>query len=114
MRGQQVWSLAISAGGEIAAGTESGLYLSQDTGDSWRLIPSDDDQRVRPVVSLAFDPNQSGELYVGTPYLAWKTAGRGAKWTTIHAGMPDDSDVFSIAVDQLTPGRTFASACSGL
>lgn len=114
MRGQQVWSLAVSPQGEIAAGTESGLYLSQDAGDSWRLISADGGERIRPVVSLAFDSNQPGALYVGTPHLAWKTAGRGAKWTAIHNGMPDDSDIFSIAVDQLTPGRIFASACSGL
>jgi photosystem II stability/assembly factor-like uncharacterized protein len=114
MADRQVWSLAISAGGEIAAGTETGLYLSGDDGDKWQLITPLMDTRIRPIVSLAFDPTQPGTVYVGTPHLAWKTTGLGGKWTAIHDGMPEDSDVFSIAVDPLTPGRLFASACSGL
>jgi photosystem II stability/assembly factor-like uncharacterized protein len=114
MRGQQVWSLEASSQGEIAAGTESGIYLSHDGGDTWRMISPSGETRIRPVVSLAFDPNRAGVLYVGTPHLAWKATGLGAVWTAAHEGMSEDSDIFSIAADQATPGRIFASACSGL
>ena len=38
----------------------------------------------------------------------------GKKWTPIHTGMIDDSDVLSLAVDASNPQRVFASACSGI
>jgi photosystem II stability/assembly factor-like uncharacterized protein len=114
MRGEQVWCIALSADGEVAAGTESGLYLSDDAGENWRTTAPGDGSPVGPVVSLAFDSHQPGVLYLGTPHLAWKTSEHGAKWTPIHDGMFDDSDVFSLAVDPLTPGRIYSSACSGL
>jgi photosystem II stability/assembly factor-like uncharacterized protein len=99
--------------GEIAAGTESGLYLSDDAGESWRPVTAGNDVPAGPIVSVAFSPHRPGMLYIGTPHLAWKTS-EGMKWTPIHNGMPEDSDIFSIAVDRLAPGRIFASACSGL
>ena len=113
MRGRQVWSLAVSASGEIASGTESGVYLSHDSGNTWRAV-SAGDPRLYPIVSLAFDPVRPDVLYAGTPHLAWKNIGLGARWQPIHEGMTEDSDIFSIAVDFLSPGRIFASACSGV
>ena len=39
---------------------------------------------------------------------------RGKKWSPIHQGMIDDSDVMSIIVDCTNSRRVYASACSGI
>jgi hypothetical protein len=53
-------------------------------------------------------------MYAGTTHLPWKTTDGGATWKSIHQGMIDDSDVFSIHVDSKSPERVYASACSGI
>jgi len=116
MRGIGVWSIALWPKDPkiIAAGTSKGVYLSKDSGVSWSHISSENDTELKPVVSLAFHPTDSGILYAGTTHLPWRTSDGGASWQSIHSGMIDDSDVFSIQVDPLKPTRVFASACSGV
>jgi photosystem II stability/assembly factor-like uncharacterized protein len=115
-KGWAVWSIALwpRDPGVIAAGTGSGVYLSRDAGASWKHISSDDNSDLRPVVSIAFHPSKSETIYAGTTHLPWRTTDAGASWHSIHTGMIDDSDVFSIQVDPLRPERVFASACSGV
>ena len=116
MRGVGVWSLAVWQQNPdvIAAGTSSGVFLSKDAGATWARISQENDAELKPVVSLAFHPTDSNILYAGTTHLPWRTTDGGASWQSAHAGMIDDSDVFSIAVDPLQPARVFASACSGV
>ncbi len=115
-RGLKVWSLALwpRDPDTIAAGTGSGIFLSRDAGTAWTRISPEDDTELRPVVSLAFHPSDVNILYAGTTHLPWRTSDGGAKWQSIHDGMMDDSDVFSIQVDPHNPERVFASACSGV
>jgi photosystem II stability/assembly factor-like uncharacterized protein len=116
MRGIGVWSIALWPQNPdvIAAGTSSGVYLSKDSGITWAHISSENDPELKPVVSLAFHPTDSNTLFAGTTHLPWRTTNGGASWQSIHSGMLDDSDVFSIQVDPLKPSRIFASACSGV
>jgi photosystem II stability/assembly factor-like uncharacterized protein len=111
-----VWSLALYPGDPdtIAAGTGKGVYLSRDAGAHWTHISPPDDPEIRPVVSLAFDPARATTIYAGTTHLPWRTVDGGKTWHSIHEGMIDDSDVFSIQVDAKRPARVFASACSGV
>ena len=111
-----VWSIAISKKDShvLAAGTENGVLLSQDSGESWTRVTAVENRAPKPVVSLAFDPTDSKIIYAGTPHLPWKTMDGGASWSSIHTGMLDDSDVFSIQVDASRPLRVFAGACSGI
>ena len=115
-KGLSVWSLSVWAKNPdiVAAGTGSGVYLSRDAGTQWTRISPDGDPELRPIVSLAFHPDDSKVLYAGTTHLPWKTVDGGKSWQSIHEGMIDDSDVFSINVDAKNPSRVFASACSGL
>jgi photosystem II stability/assembly factor-like uncharacterized protein len=115
-KGLHVWSIALwpADPDTIAAGTGSGVYLSHDGGGSWKHISPPDDPEIRPVVSLAFHPAKADILYAGTTHLPWVTTDGGKKWRSIHEGMMDDSDVFSIQVDAKRPERVFASACSGV
>jgi photosystem II stability/assembly factor-like uncharacterized protein len=114
--GIAVWSLALWPGDSsvIAAGSGTGIFLSRDAGTSWKRISPDGDSELRPVVSLAFHPANSGILYAGTTHLPWRTMDGGATWQSIHTGMIDDSDVFSIQVDVRHPEHVMASACSGV
>jgi len=116
LKKKEVWSLAFwkPDGAVIAAGTRDGVYLSNDSGGTWKHISPNDNMELAPVVSLAFDPKDSNSIYAGTPHLPWKTTDGGATWHSIHDGMLDDSDVFSINVDSTDPSRVFASACSGI
>ena len=111
-----VWSLALWPGDDavIAAGTSTGVFLTRDAGVNWKKISADDNTELQPVVSLAFHPADSKILYAGTTHLPWKTADGGASWQSIHTGMLDDSDVFSIVVDTKNPEHVMASACSGV
>jgi photosystem II stability/assembly factor-like uncharacterized protein len=115
-KGMAVWSLAVWPKNPdvMAAGTGDGVYLTRDRGATWRRISPENDTELRPVVSLAFDPVDSNTVYAGTTHLPWRTTDGGAKWVSIHEGMLDDSDVFSIQVDAQRPDRIFASACSGV
>jgi photosystem II stability/assembly factor-like uncharacterized protein len=115
-KGIAVWSLALWPANPdtMAAGTGKGVFLSHDAGAHWTHISPPDDPEIRPVVSLAFDPAKASTLYAGTTHLPWRTTDGGASWHSIHEGMIDDSDVFSIQVDPQHPERVFASACSGV
>lgn len=114
-KGLPIWSLAFSPSNPdvMAAGAAEGIYLTRDAGATWKLISPEGDPELRPVVSLAFDPVSDRTLYAGTTHLPWRTTDGGATWQSIHTGMIDDSDVFSIAVDPHQPQRVLASACSG-
>ncbi len=111
----QVWSLTIWQGDPhvLAAGTEDGVLLSTDGGDSWQRTTAPGTWTMGPVVSLAFDPGNRRVIYAGTPHLPWKSDDGGAQWQPVHQGIETDSDVFSIDVDWGRPGEIFAGACSG-
>jgi photosystem II stability/assembly factor-like uncharacterized protein len=114
--GKAVWSVALSPSNPdiVAAGTADGVYRSLDGGESFTRISPPDNRELRPVVSLAFDPSNRDIVYAGTTHLPWRTTNGGASWESIHTGMIDDSDVFSIQVDIHQPKSVYASACSGL
>ena len=116
MKGKAVWSLTLWPNDPdvIAAGAGDGVYLSRDAGSTWSRISPASNTELQPVVSLAFHPTDSHILFAGTLHLPWRTTDGGATWESIHGGMHDDSDVFSVRVDPANPKRVFASACSGV
>jgi len=111
-----VWSIAIwpQDSRVIAAGGENGLWLTHDGGETWERATPWHDAELTPIVALTFDPWDSRILYAGTPHLAWKTADGGTTWQSIHDGMLDDSDIFSILVDDRRRRRVFAATCGGI
>jgi len=116
LKSRSVWALALGPGGgnRIAAGTDHGVFLSSDAGATWRRISPEANHELMPVVALAFDPVDPQTLYAGTLHLPWRTRNGGADWESIHTGMIDDSDVFSIAPEAGSRDSVFASACSGV
>ncbi|HYI97298.1 MAG TPA: hypothetical protein VEX68_27415 [Bryobacteraceae bacterium] len=115
MAGKAVWSLAVSPAhrGLVIAGTADGVYRSTDHGDSWERISPEQYGDLRPVVSLAIDSRSADTIFAGTTHLPWRTTDGGKTWHSIHTGMLDDSDVFSVVINPGIPGSVYASACSG-
>ncbi|HUA17935.1 MAG TPA: hypothetical protein VMB25_04265 [Bryobacteraceae bacterium] len=116
LRGARIESLAMWPGDPrvLAAGTSKGVFLTNDGGETWRRISSIQDPEMQEITALTFDPADSKILYAGTPHLPWKTLDGGATWHSIHTGLIDDSDIFSIRVDPARPQLVLASACSGI
>ena len=52
---------------------------------------------------MAIDPKDPDIIYAGTSQVPWRPWMAAEAWESIHSGMIDDSDVFSIYVD---PART--------
>lgn len=98
----------------VAAATRDGVWLSTDSGRNWKRISLPYNHELRSVTAVAIDPQNPDVIYAGTTHLPWKTEDGGKNWHSIHDGMLDDSDVFSIFIDPARPSRVLASACSGI
>lgn len=98
----------------LVAGTRQGVWRTTDGGEKWERISRPYNHEMRVITAVAIDPLSSDVIYAGTPHLPWKTADGGKTWDSIHQGMIDDSDVFSIFIDPERPESVLASACSGI
>jgi photosystem II stability/assembly factor-like uncharacterized protein len=98
----------------LVAGAIGGVFRSDDGGETWRRISPRDDTELRNVESVAIDPANPSVIYVGTWHLPWKTVDAGRSWRPIHAGMIDDSDVFTMTLDRRDPRTVYATACTGI
>jgi photosystem II stability/assembly factor-like uncharacterized protein len=75
----------------------TGVYRSQDGGQSWTLLPG---TRNWPVLSLAIHPRQSDTIVVGTMQGVFRSENRGAEWKRISpVNHPDLKGVVSLALD---------------
>ncbi|MBI2192758.1 MAG: hypothetical protein HYU36_12315 [Planctomycetes bacterium] len=71
----------------LFAGTDSGVYRSDDGADSWEHLPSPMD--ARQIWSLAFHPSQPEVLFAGTcPADLFRSLDGGRTWKLLEAGMP--------------------------
>lgn len=98
----------------LVVGSNTGVYLSKDAGETWEQLQTSAYPDIRNVESLAVDPRNSDHIYLGTWHLPWKTVDGGKTWSSIKTGMIDDSDVFAITIDSRNPDHVVASACSGI
>ena len=98
----------------FVAGTLRGVWLSDDSGKTWTRISDPNNAEMSGVTAVAIDTKDPNTIYAGTAHLPWKTTDGGKTWQSIHTGMIDDSDVFSIYVDPTDPSDVLASACSGI
>jgi len=107
-------SVAPSDPKTLVAGALDGIYRSRDGGSSWERISPENHAEIKNVESIAVDPVNPEVIYAGTWHLPWKTEDGGKSWHNIKKGVIDDSDVFSIVIDQAQPANLFISACSGI
>ena len=96
------------------SGTLRGVWMSDDSGATWTRISDPKNLEMGGITATAIDPKDPDILYAGTSHLPWKSTDGGKTWHSIHTGMTDDSDVFSIYINPADPNNVFASACSGI
>jgi photosystem II stability/assembly factor-like uncharacterized protein len=98
----------------LIAGTFNGIFRSDDSGETWKQLPTHNTAGLVHVESLAIDPRTPDIIYAGTWYLPYKTTDGGKTWKSIKNGIIDDSDIFAIDIDPRDPNHVIASACSGI
>lgn len=94
-----------------------GLYRSSNHGDTWERITPENDRELTGFHSAAIDPRDSNTIFVGTWHLPWKTTDGGQTWKLTgmkDTGVIDDSDIFSIKIDEEKPDSLWMCACSGI
>ncbi len=112
--GVRALTASASKPSRFIAGTLRGVMLSDDSGKTWTRISDPQNLEMQGITAVAVDTKDPNIIYAGTTHLPWKTMDGGKTWESIHTGMIDDSDVFSIYVDPGTPNDILASACSGI
>ncbi len=98
----------------LIAGTFTGVFRSDDAGETWKQLPTQSEPGLIHVESLAIDPRTTNTIYAGTFYLPYKSVDGGQTWKSIKNGIIDDSDIFAIDIDPRDPNHIIASACSGI
>ena len=113
--GVRALAYAPSQHSRFVAGTaHGGVMLSDDAGKTWTRASDPKNGEMDSITAVAFDAKDPNIFYAGTSHLPWKTMDAGKNWSSIHTGMIDDSDVFSIYVDPVNSQNILASACSGI
>ena len=116
LKNEAIHSLAQSESNPdtLIAGTFTGVFRSDDAGQTWKQLPTQNQPGLIHVESLAIDPRTSNTIYAGTFYLPYKSVDGGQSWNSIKNGIIDDSDIFAIDIDPRDPNHIIASACSGI
>ncbi len=119
LRGHSVRGLVQAAkdANVFVAVARDGIYRSLDHCASWRRISPEGDRELTGFHSAAIDPRDIDTIFVGTWHLPWKTYDGGQTWKLAgmkDTGMVDDSDIFSIQIDEANPNAMWMSACSGI
>ena len=86
----QIRSLAVSPHNphHVLAGSEAGLYLSEDNGAQWNLIESPAGSR--QIWSVAFHPGDPNTIFFGTKHPAvYRSRDRGKTWEQLPIPMAD-------------------------
>ncbi len=114
--GQSVRAVALAPSRPtvVVAGTLGGVFRSDDGGGAWHRISPEGHAEIRNVESIAIDPTDPDVVFAGTWHLAWKTADGGRTWRPAHAGIIEDSDIFTLTYDRRSPRVMYATACSGI
>ena len=99
----------------VIVGTYRGVFESRDSGRTFsRISPEGSTDEMHAITAVAFDPSNTDTILAGTTHLPWKSTDGGKNWRSIHNGLIDDSDIFSIYFNPKDPTQVFASACSGI
>ncbi|HET9225086.1 MAG TPA: hypothetical protein VFR31_00345, partial [Thermoanaerobaculia bacterium] len=109
---EPVYTMALVPGreGRIYVGTLSGVWATDDSGESWRRLTASipDAQKV---TSLLVDADDPDAVIAGTWRRAYKTNDGGRTWGGIFEGMVLDSEVFSLTPVPGRSGEIWATTC---
>lgn len=93
------------APGVILIGTEEGLFVSRDNGESFGPLPlNGGPHRIK---AIAFDPRSAETIYIGTSEAFFRTADGGRSWEQRGGGLPMVSAVNGIAINPLNPDELY-------
>ena len=98
----------------LFVGTFNGMFRSDNSGESWSQLPTQNTPGLLHVESIAVDPRTANTIYAGTWYLPYKSTDGGKSWRSIKNGIIDDSDIFAIDIDPRDANHVIMSACSGI
>ena len=114
--GESVRALALAPSNPsvLVAGSLAGVFRSVDRGETWARLSPPGHAELRNVESVAIDPIAPDLIYAGTWHLPWKTPDAGRTWQPIHAGIIDDSDIFTLTLDRRSRETVYATACTGI
>ena len=109
---EPVYTLALVPGreGRLYAGTLSGVWATEDGGESWRRLTGELPQ-AQKVTSLFVDPRQTDTVIAGTWRQAYRSDDGGRTWAGVFEGMVLDSEVFSLTPIPERPGEVWATTC---
>ena len=100
--------------GTVIAGTQKGVYRSDDCGDSWASLGLPGP--LQTVWSIALDPSDAETLFVGVEGFAiWRTRDGGADWQQLDVPIPGGvpamrfpTRVVRIVIDPNAPDHVYA------
>ncbi len=98
----------------VFAGTQAGVYRSDDGGDSWRSLGLPG--KLQTVWSIALDPRDAQTIFAGVEgFAVWRTRDGGASWRQLDvptpggvAEMPFPTRVVRIVIDPNAPDTVYA------
>lgn len=94
------------APGLVLAGTEEGLFISRDNGNSF--VPLRLDGEMRRIQTIVFDPRTADTIYVGTSNAFFRSLNGGQTWERRGGGLRLASAVSAITVNPNNPDEIFA------
>ncbi len=99
-----ILSLAYNDRGDILAGTfNGGLFLSSNSGESWQQITAPT-LFSKYIYSIAYDPQDSNRIYVGTEEGIFRSVSNGESWSNIGPGTRDQP-TGEITTIEINPGN---------
>jgi hypothetical protein len=95
----------------VYAGTDSGIYVTANYGDTWKSqgsgLPQGD-----TVAALTFIASSAGTLYAGTTaHGVYVSQNGGATWAALNDGLPVHANIYALVHDPAT--NTVFAALSG-
>lgn len=91
--------------GELYAGTNDGLFVSRDNGNSFQLIPMEPE--ARRVRSIVFDPRTAGTIYLGTSGGLFRSLNDGKTWDHLGSGMPQATNIGGLVISAANPDEIY-------
>ncbi len=98
-----LWAAPKGAVSHLFAGTDSGVYHSEDLGNSWQPrnkgLPGVDGETGETdlVIEVLASPGPDAPLYAGTSGGVFKTRNRGRKWQSVSRGLPDTDPLTGVS-----------------
>lgn len=95
----------------VWAGTDQGLYVSNNGGQQWNRI---DTLPAVPVTAFAVDPKRGQTLYLFSPVEGmFSSRDEGKSWRRIGRGIGDKEVVGYFAIDSIRPSIVYAATFHG-